>query len=185
MPVWIHMAKMLPQPSLRRLHGDFSDVEPFFAHGDRRPIPYDQPHRFKYMTAAESSLDLSRNQQSLVAVVVQDGAEPLQVFPRKGVRYALHDRVADAIRVAQSLPLNDLDVKLRNSRTTHTLPSSSSATVGPLNAWTWMASIGSTQAGSLSLRERPPPGGRPPPVPPRPPRRPSPGFRGAPDSPGI
>src|SRR3972149_2937094 len=42
-----------------------------------------------------------------------------------------------------------------------TISTSSSATVGPLNAWTWMASIGSTQAGSLSLRERPPPGGLP------------------------
>src|SRR3972149_11848640 len=116
MPVWIHMAKMLAQPSLRRLHGNFSDVEPFFAHGDRRPIPDDQPHRFKHMTAAESSLDLSRNQQSLVPVVVQDGAEPPQVFPRKGVRYALHDRVADAIRVAQSLPLNAPHLNLPNSR---------------------------------------------------------------------
>ena len=113
MAIRVNAAEVFPKPGLCRFHGNVGHVELLLPYGRGRAVPDHQVHGHDHATSAKASLHLPCHQESLITIVVQDGAKPLHVGPRKGLGYPLHDRVADGIRMSEPLPLHDFDVKLR------------------------------------------------------------------------
>ena len=103
----IDFGNIFAKPSLCSFNGEVGNIE-ILHH--RRPIADDQAHRFDHFAAAVAPLHLPRDQQTFIAIVVENSAVMLEIRLRQGLRNPLHDQIAHRVGMAQSFAFDDLHI---------------------------------------------------------------------------
>ena len=109
-PVRVHVSHVPRKPRTGGINGDIGYGKAPPARALRCPVADRQFHRPQHLASPESLFDAPRGKQALVDVMMEDGAEFLQIGLGERYGNGLHHGIAQRIGMSPAFALNDLKV---------------------------------------------------------------------------
>jgi hypothetical protein len=106
----VQRMQICAQPRPRSLDRDLPEIDAVAVGVGRRPPSHINPDGAQHAPTAERRVSTTTAEKRLVDIVVKDLSEPLPVSSAKIARQVLCERIADGVRMAETLALNELDI---------------------------------------------------------------------------